>query len=150
MGELVTGSVIMLSGPLHYLHRCSSAKSPQDGPAENRTWPLSYATTNMAPPQWGTAEFYCRPEVEFLDEIQTKVLRVFLLDIHSHLYRFAICFFKLTQPLTVSTVQLLFTVKEKGENIPPYLWIKKSMHAETASLRGLKIKPRNLNEIVRS
>jgi hypothetical protein len=29
------------------------------------------------------------PEAEFLDEIQTKVLRVFLLVIHSHLYSFA-------------------------------------------------------------
>jgi hypothetical protein len=43
-------------------------------------------------------------EAEFLDEIQTKVLRVFLLAIHSHLY---------TQPLTESTVQSLYTVKEK-------------------------------------
>ncbi len=45
-------------------------------------------------------------KAEFMDEIQTKVLRVFLLAIHSHspaspsdLY-----FFKLTQPLTVLTV----------------------------------------------
>jgi len=29
-------------------------------------------------------------EAEFLDEIQTKVLRVFLLAIHSHLYSFAL------------------------------------------------------------
>jgi hypothetical protein len=29
------------------------------------------------------------PEAEFLDEIQTKVLRVFLLAIESHLYSFA-------------------------------------------------------------
>ncbi len=29
------------------------------------------------------------PEAEFLDEIQRKVLRVFLLAIHSHLYSFA-------------------------------------------------------------
>jgi hypothetical protein len=53
------------------------------------------------------------PEAEFLDEIQTKVLRVFLFAIHSNLYSFAY-FFKLTQPLTVSRVQLLYTVKEKG------------------------------------
>ncbi len=31
-------------------------------------------------------------EAEFLDEIQTKVLRVFLLAIHSHLYSFALRF----------------------------------------------------------
>jgi hypothetical protein len=32
------------------------------------------------------------PEAEFLDEIQTKVLRVFLLAIHSHLYDVALRF----------------------------------------------------------
>jgi hypothetical protein len=55
-------------------------------------------------------------EPECLDEIQIKVLRVFLLAIHSQLYSFAFRFFifKLTQPLTVSRVQLLYTVKEKG------------------------------------
>ncbi len=49
------------------------------------------------------------PEAEFLDEIQTKVLRVFLLVIHSHLYSFSwyFHFFKPTQPLTVF-------LKEKG------------------------------------
>jgi hypothetical protein len=59
------------------------------------------------------------PEAEFLDEIQTKVLKVFLPAIHSHPYSFALrflwYFFKLTQPLAVSIVQLLYTVKEKGE-----------------------------------
>ncbi len=52
-------------------------------------------------------------EAEFLDEIQTIVLRVFLLVIHSHYTAlpWGFCFFKLTQPLTVSTVQLLYTVK---------------------------------------
>jgi hypothetical protein len=49
-------------------------------------------------------------EAEFLDEIQTKVFTAFLLAIHSHF-----CFaFTLTQPLIVSRVQLLYTVKEKG------------------------------------
>jgi hypothetical protein len=48
-----------------------------------------------------------------LGEIQTEFLRVFLLAIHNHLYSLALRFFKLTQPLTVSTVQLLDTVKEK-------------------------------------
>jgi hypothetical protein len=33
------------------------------------------------------------PEPEFLDEIQTKVFRVFLLAIHIHLYSFALRFF---------------------------------------------------------
>ncbi len=31
-----------------------------------------------------------KPEAEFLDETQTKVFRVFLLAIHSHLYSFAL------------------------------------------------------------
>jgi hypothetical protein len=48
-------------------------------------------------------------KAEFLDEILTKVFRVFLLVIHSLLYSFAgdFYFFKLTQPVTVS-------VKKKG------------------------------------
>ncbi len=53
-----------------------------------------------------------------LRQIRTKVLRPFLFAIHSHLYTTALSsdlhFFKLTQPLTVSTGQLLYTVKEKG------------------------------------
>jgi hypothetical protein len=54
-------------------------------------------------------------EAEFLDEIQTKAFKVFLLAIHSLLYSFAFYFyfFKLTQPLTVSIVHLLYTVNEK-------------------------------------
>ncbi len=43
-------------------------------------------------------------EAEFLNEIQTKLLRVFLIAIHSHstaLHR-DLYFFKLMQPLTVS------------------------------------------------
>jgi hypothetical protein len=44
------------------------------------------------------------PETECLDIIQTKVLRVFLLVIRSHLHSFPY-FFKLTQPITVSTVR---------------------------------------------
>jgi hypothetical protein len=37
------------------------------------------------------------PEAEFLDEIQTKVLRVFLLAIHSHLYSFALRFLTISR-----------------------------------------------------
>jgi hypothetical protein len=46
------------------------------------------------------ADFY--PEVEFYGEIPTKVLKVCLLAIHSHLYCFALRFlvFKLLQPLS--------------------------------------------------
>jgi hypothetical protein len=48
-----------------------------------------------------------KPEAELLDEIQTKVLGVFLLVIHSHLYSFYwdFYFFKLTQLLTVSVMK---------------------------------------------
>ncbi len=56
-------------------------------------------------------------EAEFLGEIQTKVLRVFLLAIHSHLLQLCLdfYFFKLTQPITISSVNLLYTVPEKVE-----------------------------------
>ncbi len=49
------------------------------------------------------------PEAEFFDEIQKKVLRVFLIDIHSHPYSFVLrlYFFKLMQPLTLSIVRYL-------------------------------------------
>ncbi len=36
--------------------------------------------------------FLLIPEAEFFDEIQTKVLKVFLFAIHSHLYSFALRF----------------------------------------------------------
>jgi hypothetical protein len=55
--------------------------------------------------------------------------------IHSHLHSFVLrfYFFKLTQPLTVSRVHLLYAVKEKeGKSdrklhTPPSLWFKKSI-----------------------
>jgi hypothetical protein len=52
---------------------------------------------------------FASTEAEFLDKIQTKVLRVFLLVIHSHLCSFSLkfLFLQLTQALTVSA-------KEKG------------------------------------
>jgi hypothetical protein len=55
-----------------------------------------------------------------LDEIQTKVFRVFLLAflVTSSALPREFYFFKLTQPLTVSTVQL---IKEKGN---PYRNLK--------------------------
>ncbi len=54
-----------------------------------------------------------------------KSLKSFLLAIHSNVYSFALRFiFLLTQPLTVSTAQLLYTIKEKGgkpiENHTPF------------------------------
>ncbi len=56
------------------------------------------------------------PEAECLDEIQTKVKEFFslLFTVTSTALPRDFYFFKLTQPLTVYTVQLLYTVKEKG------------------------------------
>ncbi len=63
-------------------------------------------------------------ESEVLDKIQTKVLRVFLLVIHSHLYSFALYlyFFILTQPLTVSGKE---DEGKPDRNHTPSLWFKK-------------------------
>jgi hypothetical protein len=55
------------------------------------------------------------PEAEFLNEIQTKVLRVFHIAIHSHLYSFALRFlFLQIHPTSYSFyIVLLYTVKHK-------------------------------------
>ncbi len=57
--------------------------------------------------QENLSAFIYLPEAEFLGEIQTKVLTVFLLAINSHLSALPwdFYFFKIKQPLTVSTVQ---------------------------------------------
>ncbi len=60
-------------------------------------------------------------------------------------------FFKLTQPLPVSTVHLRYTVKEQGgkpERILYPLPYCLRIYTETSSLRNLKIMPISLNEIV--
>jgi hypothetical protein len=46
-------------------------------------WSGNFTRSDLIPQKAGA---------EFLDEIQTKVLRVFLLAIHSHLYSFALRF----------------------------------------------------------
>ncbi len=68
-----------------------------------------------------------------LERNPDKSLKSFPLVIHSHLYSFAfdLYFLKLTQPLTVSTVLVLYTVQEKGGKpdrklIPHSLWFKGS------------------------
>jgi hypothetical protein len=95
-----------------------------------------------------------RPEAELLDEIQTKVLRVSFLVIPTHLYSFTLRFLFLQTHTTllcissnsrnllhISTVQLLFTVKEKGgnlkENHTPFSMVSE-IYRETSSLRTLK------------
>ncbi len=73
------------------------------------------------------------PEAEFLDEIQTKVFRVFLIAIHSHLYSFALIFLFLQTHATSYNFYSSVTVHCKGkrrENYTPF-------HTETSSLRTL-------------
>jgi hypothetical protein len=55
-------------------------------------------------------------EAEFLDEIQIKILRVFLLVIQSHLYSFVLRFLLLQTHATSYSFfsALLYTVKERG------------------------------------
>jgi hypothetical protein len=57
-----------------------------------------------------------KTEAEYLDEIQTKVLRFssLLFTVTFTALPWDLYFFKITQPHIVSTVQLLYTVKEKG------------------------------------
>ncbi len=57
---------------------------------------------------------YILTEAEFLDEIQAKVLRVFLLAIHSHSFALRFLFHATSYSFNNS---LLYTVKEKGENL---------------------------------
>ena len=55
---------------------------------------------------------YCKtnPEAEFLDKIQTKVFRVFLLVIHGHLYIFALRFLFLQTHATSYSLSTSATV----------------------------------------
>ncbi len=87
-------------------------------------------------------------EAEFLDEIQTKVLRVFLVAIHiSHLYSFALRFlFLQTHAISYSFYSSVTVHWRKEENlIENYTPFPKilEIHTETSSLRTLKILPRN-------
>ncbi len=57
------------------------------------------------------------PEAEFLDVLHTKVLRVFLLAIRSHLFSFAWRFKFLQVHATSDSFCSVYTVKEKGGNL---------------------------------
>jgi hypothetical protein len=95
-------------------------------------------------------------EAEFLDAIQTKVLKVFLLAIHSHLYSFALRFLFLQTHATcyIFYSSVLYTIKEKGgkSNTKPYPlpFGLRNPYTETSSLRTIKIMPRKLNKILQS
>jgi hypothetical protein len=52
---------------------------------------MAYYTVRQEHSEETVLHVFCT-EAEFLDEIHPKVLRVFLLAIHSHLYRFALRF----------------------------------------------------------
>jgi hypothetical protein len=69
---------------------------------------------------------------------QKKVLRVFLLAIHSHLsFPWDFYLFKLKQPFIVSTVPLLYTVKKKAgkpDRKPCPLLYELRIHRETSRL----------------
>jgi hypothetical protein len=74
------------------------------------------------------------PRAKFLDEIQTKVLKVFLLAIHSHLYSFAVRFLFHQTHATSNSFYSSVTVQCKGErrenligNHTLSLWLKKSI-----------------------
>jgi hypothetical protein len=86
-------------------------------------------------------------EAEFFDEIQTKVFRVFLLAIQSHLYSFALRFLFLQTHATsyrFFTV-LLYTVKEKGGKADSKLRLlpRNQYRNFPSALRPMKIMPRN-------
>jgi hypothetical protein len=92
-------------------------------------------------------------EAEFLDKIQTKVLRVFLLAIHSTSTACLEISSNSCNLLSISTVQLFYTVKEKGgkpDRKPYPLPHVLENYTETSSLRILDIMQRNLFETVLS
>ncbi len=60
------------------------------------------------------------PEAEFLDETQTKDLRVFLLAIHSHLYSFALRFLFLQTHSTSYNFYSSVTSVQYIENHTPF------------------------------
>jgi hypothetical protein len=53
------------------------------------------------------------PEAEFLEEIQTKVLRVFHLVIHSHLYTLHLCLEISISSKSRNLLQFLYRRKEE-------------------------------------
>ncbi len=71
--------------------------------------------------EWGKEVL---PEVKYLDEIQTKIFKVFLIAIHSYLYTLQLCLEISISSNSRNLLQfLLYTVKEKGgkPDRKPYL-----------------------------
>jgi hypothetical protein len=80
---------------------------------------LTHCTVQTAPHQ--------RAEAEFLDKIQIKVLRVFLLAYHSHLYSFASRFLFLQTHATSYGFCKGERMEIREKTISPSLWFKKSI-----------------------
>ncbi len=77
---------------LYFLAEITVQKSPPPPPqSTGHYWPLQCNRLMI----YFICSFlrgHVRPEAEFLDEIKTKVWRIFLLAIHSHLFSFALRF----------------------------------------------------------
>jgi hypothetical protein len=84
------------------------------------------------------------PEAEFLDEIQTKALRVFLLAIHSQLNIFALRFIFLQTHTTSYSFYNSVTVHCKGERRKPHI-LPYGLRNPYRNLKS-EIMPINLNE----
>jgi hypothetical protein len=72
------------------------------------------------PPDWARHALIKHPEAEFLDEIQTKIFRVFLLAFHIHFYMYSFFALRLlflqTHATSYSFYSSVFVhVKEKGK-----------------------------------
>jgi len=94
----------------------------------------------------GSPAKYSAPEAEFLDEIQTIVLRVFLLVIHSHLFSFALSFLFLQ---TLATSYSFCKGERRKPDRKPY-HLPYGLRIPYRNLKSKKSMPGNLNLIVRS
>ncbi len=106
-------------------------------------WPNRCDRVHNLRPYFSSSSFSW---TEFLDEIQTKVLRVFLFVIHSHLYSFALRFLF----LQTHTTSYSYCKGERRKTIHPSLWFKKSIQKPHIWTENSQDFDRNLNEIVRS
>jgi hypothetical protein len=92
------------------------------------------------------------PDAEFLDEIQTKDLRAFLLAIHSYLYSFALrLIFLQTHATSYSFYSSVTVLKEKGGTLDkkpcPLSYCLRNPYRNLKSENSQDM-PRNLNKIV--
>ncbi len=81
---------------------------------------------------------------------QTKVWRVFLLVIHSHLYSFALIFIFLQNHATSYSFCKEETRRTWKKPYPPSLWLQEKSIQKPQVWKISRFRPRNLNEIVRT